>query len=226
MIVVIPSYKPTEQLLATVSMLRENTDYPIVIVDDGSGEQYRTFFDEAEAQGCIVLRHDVNRGKGAALKTAFAWMRENRPGEPVICTDDDGQFRIEDIMKVAEAVVPDSREMVLGMRRFEGKVPVKSRVGNSITRFVFHAVTRVYIYDTQNGLRGFPSSLLPWLLSVEGDRFEYEMNMLLRVKVDDVPFREIRIQTIYDDKNKHTRFRAVRDSARVYRCIWRFMRGR
>lgn len=224
MTVILPSYEPTEKLLATVSMLQEKTGYRIVIVDDGSGEHYRGLFDEAEALGCIVLRHDVNRGKGAALKTAFAWMNENHPGEPMLCADSDGQQRIEDIQKIAEAIAPESREIVLGMRLFEGKVPVRSRFGNWIMRLVFRAITGVYIYDTQNGLRGYPASLLPWLISVEGERFEYETNLLLRAKEAGITFREIRIQTIYENNNKGSHYKAFRDSARIFRCILNYKR--
>jgi len=222
--VVIPSYEPTGKLLATVSMLRDQSDYRIVIVDDGSGENYRALFDQAEALGCVVLRHDVNRGKGAALKTAFAWMAQHYPDEPLVCADSDGQQRIGDIRKIADAIAPDRREMVLGMRRFEGKVPVRSRFGNWFMRFVFRVLARIHIYDTQSGLRGYPASLLPWLISVGGDRFEYETNLLLHARAAGVTYREIRIETIYENNNEGSHFKPVRDSARICRCVWNYTR--
>jgi glycosyltransferase involved in cell wall biosynthesis len=225
MTVVIPSYEPTERLLAVVDSLT-GTGYPIVLVDDGSGETHRHLFDAAEARGCVVLRHDINRGKGTALKTAFAWLAEHNPTECFVCADSDGQHRAEDIAKIADAINPKAREMVLGARTFKEAAPFKSRLGNRVTRFVFHAATRVYVFDTQTGLRGYPPSLLPWLCSVEGERFEYELNLLLRAKQADISIREVRIQTIYEDKNKGTHFRAFRDSAMVYRCIWRYIRKR
>jgi glycosyltransferase involved in cell wall biosynthesis len=221
---IIPSYEPTEKLLAIVSMLREKTGYRIVIVDDGSGEHYRAFYDDAAALGCVILRHDANRGKGAALKTAFTWMIENHPGEPLVCVDSDGQQRIEDIRKIAEAIRPDGREMVYGTRMFEGKVPIRSRFGNWIMRLVFRTITGVCLYDTQSGLRGYPPSLLPWLISVGGDRFEYETNLLLHAKEAGVTFHEFRIQTIYENNNKGSHYRALRDSARIYRCLWNYRR--
>lgn len=224
MTVIIPSYEPTGKLLAIVSMLRENTGYRIVIVDDGSGEYYRAYYDDAAALGCIILCHDVNRGKGAALKTAFMWMIENCPGEPLVCVDSDGQQRIEDIRMIAEAIVPDSREMVYGTRLFEGKVPVRSRFGNWIMRFVFRTITGVRLYDTQSGLRGYPPLLLPWLVSIGGDRFEYETNVLLHAGEAGVMIREIRIQTIYENNNKGSHFKTFRDSARIYRCLLNYRR--
>ncbi len=225
MTIIIPSYEPTEKLLATVSMLRENTDCRIVIVDDGSGNCYSNFFDDAATLGCTILRHDINRGKGAALKTAFAWMIENHPGEPLVCIDSDGQQRIEDIQKIAEAIATDRREMVLGMRMFEGNVPIRSRFGNWIMRFLFRVITGIYLYDTQNGLRGYPPSLLPWLITIDGERFEYETNLLLHAKDAGVTFREIRIQTIYENNNKGSHYKAFRDSARIYRCLLNYRRS-
>jgi len=222
--VIIPSYEPTEKLLAIVSKLQDKTDYLIVIVDDGSGERYRVFYDDAAALGCVILRHDVNRGKGAALKTAFAWMMENQPGEQLVCVDSDGQQRIEDIQGIANAIKPDGREMVYGTRMFEGNVPIRSRFGNWIMRFVFRATTGVYLYDTQSGLRGYPPSMLPWLVSVDGERFEYETNLLLHAKDAGVTFHEIRIQTIYENNNKGSHYNTFRDSARIYRCIWNYRR--
>ncbi len=225
MTAIIPSYEPTEKLLAVVTLLREKTDYRIVIVDDGSGDRFRSFFDDAAALGCIILRHEVNRGKGAALKTAFAWVMENHPEEPLVCVDSDGQQRIEDIHMIAEAIEPDKREMVIGMRKFEGNVPIRSRFGNWIMRFLFRTVTGNYLYDTQNGLRGYPPSLLPWLISVGGERFEYETNLLLHAKDAGVTFHEIRIQTIYENNNKGSHYKAFRDSARIYRCLLSFRRS-
>jgi hypothetical protein len=89
---------------------------------------------------------------------------------------------------------------------------------------VFRAVTGRSVRDTQTGLRGYPPELLPWLLGVPGERFEYELNVLLGAGKAGVSFREIRIATIYENRNKGTHFRTVRDSARVYRCIWRYIR--
>lgn len=125
--------------------------------------------------GAEVLTHPVNRGKGAALRTGFAHIRAHHPGEPVVCADSDGQHTLLDILRVA-AAIDDEVDMVLGVRRFTGRVPLRSRVGNLFTAGLFALVTGHWIADTQTGLRGYPHRQLDWLADVPGDRFEYELN--------------------------------------------------
>ncbi len=215
MIILIPAYEPDLRLPQLVRSLREAAPAAsVVVVDDGSGPAYRGVFDVTAGVGAEVLRLDENHGKGAALKRGFAWAVQHRPGEAVVCADSDGQHAVPDIVAVAEQVAPGS--MVLGGREFTGTVPVRSRVGNTVSRWVFRAVTGTAIRDTQTGLRGYPADLLGWLLSVEGERFEYESNLLFEAKRAGVRVVEIPIQTIYLDANASSHFRPVRDSARIY----------
>ena len=148
MIVVIPAYQPDEKLAALVSELRQRTDYAIVIVNDGSSEDRLPLFARLEADA-VVLRHDVNRGKGRALKTAFSYIREHYPeSEGVVTVDADGQHLVPDIVRVCEDWAAHPQALVLGSRRFTGDVPFKSRAGNAITRKVFHISTGVKVFDT------------------------------------------------------------------------------
>lgn len=222
MIVLIPSYEPNESLIDLITKLKEETDYTVLVVDDGSDETYSHIFRAAQERGCIVLRHPINAGKGAALKTGFAHIAQEYSGESVVCADSDGQHRIEDIIRVADAIDQSRNEMVLGCRQFDGKIPVKSRVGNSITAFLFGAITKTPISDTQTGLRGYPYSMLGWLLSVEGARFEYELNLLLKAKEAGIAIKQIPILTIYENDNKGTHFHPVKDSIRVYLPLFKF----
>ncbi len=194
-----------------------------MLVDDGSGGACAGIFEKAAEKGCAVLKHEKNRGKGAALKTGFCWIQENRRGTEVIVTADcDGQHTVKDIVRVAESVRPGSRELVLGSRTFQGEVPKKSRIGNMISRKMFALFTGVEVWDTQTGLRGFPSALLPWLLSIPGDRFEYEQNMLFDCRRQGCEIREIPIETVYENENRGTHFHPIRDSLLVAMCFLRF----
>jgi glycosyltransferase involved in cell wall biosynthesis len=222
MTVLIPAYEPTEKMLALILKLQAQTDDPILIIDDGSGEHYQALFDRAESYGCIVLRHAQNQGKGAALKTGFNYLLAMGMKDNVVCADSDGQHSVADIIRVAGAVQNERQEMVLGVREFSGKVPLKSRFGNSVTAFFFRLATRLAIKDTQTGLRGYPHELLPWLCSVEGTRFEYELNLLLKAKPAGIKIRQVPIETIYDDNNQGTHFRAVEDSIRVFLPLLKF----
>lgn len=218
-LVLIPAYEPDLRLVGLIQALRTPT-VRVLVVDDGSGDAYDGVFAVAAEAGADVVRTPRNRGKGAALKTGFAWASEHAPGEIIVCADCDGQHTPTDILRVAEAVRPDT--MVLGGRRFTGRVPLRSRFGNAVTRWVFRAVTGRRTFDTQTGLRGYPADLVPWLLAVDGDRFEYEANLLLQARAARVEVVEIPIETIYLDENASSHFRPIADSARIYAPVIRF----
>lgn len=112
--------------------------------------------------------------------------------------------------------------MVLGVRQFEGDVPFKSRFGNNISAFTFKLATGIELRDTQTGLRGYPHKMLPWLCSVNGSRFEYEQNLLLKSKKSGISIKQLPIATIYDNNNQGTHFRAVQDSISVLMPILKF----
>lgn len=221
MIVVIPSYEPDEKLITVVRGIRSaRPDLVIMVVDDGSGPAYAEIFAETRDLGCVLLSHPVNRGKGAALKSAFRRIERDFGGQDVVCADSDGQHRLEDILRVADRIEP--RTMVLGARRFTGRVPARSRFGNAVTRGVFALATGTRLLDTQTGLRAYPASLLGWLQTVPGDRFEYELNLLLQAKGAGVTIQEVEIATVYLQHNASSHFRPIVDSARIYAPILRF----
>ncbi|MFD1953231.1 GtrA family protein [Paenibacillus thailandensis] len=222
MICLIPSYEPDERLIRLVHDLKDNTNLSIVLVDDGSGGDYAHLFEEARAAGCVVLAHEANRGKGQALKTGFRYVQTLGVREGVVCADSDGQHLPGDIKRIAEQVRENPGHIVLGGRRFTGKVPARSRFGNAVTRGVFAFTTGIRLHDTQTGLRGFSFSMLEFLCRIPGDRFEYEMNMLLAAHEEGVPMVEIPIDTVYLNDNQSSHFRPLADSAKIYAPILKF----
>ncbi len=219
-IVLIPAYKPDEALIETAIHLKE-MGYDLVIVDDGGGEAYTGIFRRVSAYG-TVLRKKVNHGKGAALKSGFHYIQNKRPDcRFVITADADGQHKPDDIARV-DAFLHEFGGFVIGSRKFEGDVPARSMFGNTITRGVFSAVSGVRVNDTQTGLRGFETTLIPWLLSIPGDRYEYEMNMLLDAAKHGIPIGEIDIRTVYEEGNPSSHFNPIKDSAKIYRCIFNY----
>ncbi|MHA6481773.1 GtrA family protein [Paenibacillus sp. strain BS8-2] len=223
MTILIPSYEPDERLIALIHRLKEVSADDILIVDDGSGEAYRGIFETAEHAGCTVLTHRINQGKGSALKTGFDYVRQqsSRDDAGIVCADSDGQHLPGDILRVAAAVRERSSRIVLGSRQFTGNVPLRSRFGNSATRMVYSMATGQPIQDTQTGLRGYSADMLDWLCALPGDRFEYEMNMLLEAPKAGYLLVEVPIDTIYLDENKSSHFRPLIDSARIY---WPFVK--
>lgn len=219
MIVLIPSYEPDERLAALITSL--DPAWRVVVVDDGSGPDYGPMFLEANQAGATVLTQPSNRGKGAALKLGYEYIAAHFPGEDVVCADSDGQHRPDDIAAVA-AAIPDDHTMVLGVREFTGRVPARSRIGNAVTAKLFSLTTGHAISDTQTGLRAYPAAMLPWLCSVPGDRFEYELNLLLRASGAGYGIKQVPIATIYLDENTSSHFRPVRDSIRIYAPLLKF----
>jgi len=220
--VVLPSLDPDEKLIAVIDGLLEYGFSDIILVNDGSKPENLHYFEEMAAQHpeVTLLHHPVNRGKGAALKTAFTWFLENRPDSSgVVTVDGDNQHHPEDTRSCSLHMLAHG-SIVLGCRDFSlPQVPFKSRNGNRITSAVFKIFCGMTLSDTQTGLRAIPAKYLKLLTQVYGDRFEYETNMLLAMKDHSLPYDEVKIRTVYIEENKSSHFRAVRDSWRIYKLI-------
>ena len=220
--VVLPSLDPDEKLHAVIDGLLEYGFTDIILVNDGSKPENLHYFEDAAARHPEIhlLHHPVNRGKGAALKTAFAWFLENRPDAAgVVTVDGDNQHHPEDTRACAVHMM-ETGKLVLGVRDFSlPHVPPRSRMGNRITSGVFKVFVGMTISDTQTGLRAIPTDDIKTLITIYGDRFEYETNMLLAMKDYGIAFDEVKIRTVYIEENKSSHFRAVRDSWRIYKLI-------
>jgi glycosyltransferase involved in cell wall biosynthesis len=219
MILLLPVYRPGRHLLDLVDELRD-ADLHVVVVDDGSGAAGDPILDPARGRGCTVLRHDTNRGKGTALKTGFRHIADAHPGHDVVCADADGQHAVADILRVAGHTRRTGR-MAVGIRGFEGAVPLRSKVGNAVTSVLFRVATGRRVHDTQSGLRAYPAAALDWLLTVPGERFEYEMNVLLHAARAGMPVDQIPVATTYVNDNASSHFGSLSDSARIYRPLLR-----
>ena len=223
MVILIPAFEPDGHLIELIGELKLNCDYKILIVDDGSDKVYDPVFKQCKELGCTVLKHDKNMGKGCSLKTGFAYIKDNideRLG--VVTADADGQHRVKDVLNVCLEIKNNERKIILGVRRFVGKVPWKSKIGNEFVRRIFKFISGSKLLDTQTGLRGFSIEALPWLLSIDGQRYEYEMNMLLSAKKAGFGFKQIEIDTVYETSNKSSHFRAIKDSIRVFMPFFKF----
>ncbi len=223
MIIAIPAYKPDEKLLRLLENLRESFSGPILLVDDGGKEACQPIFDAAEKRfGCLVLAHPENRGKGAALKTAFSYIQENFPQtETVVTADADGQHLPKDIFACLKEAEAHPGELILGSRSFQGNVPARSVFGNTLSRWTFRLLIGARVYDTQTGLRAFSADLIPFMLSIPGDRYEYEMQMLCSACREKIGVREITIETVYLEENKSSHFHPLQDARRVYGTLWK-----
>ena len=220
--VVLPSLDPDDKLTAVIDGLLQYGFTDIILVNDGSKPENLHYFEDAASQHPEIhlLHHEVNKGKGAALKNAFRWFLENRPdGRGVVTVDGDNQHHPEDTRACCEHMLATGH-VVLGCRDFnQADVPGRSSFGNKTTSLIFKVFCGMTISDTQTGLRAIPRKALETFVNVKGERFEYETNMLLAMKDNGIPFDEVKIRTVYIEENKSSHFRVVRDSWRIYKLI-------
>ncbi len=224
MAVLIPSLEPDGRLVPYIRQLLDKGFTHVVVVDDGSGPCYQPIFETLAAlDGCRVLHHERNLGKGDALKTGLAYIKDQWPDCPgVVTADSDGQHTVKDVLALAKLLAEGEEGLLLGTRDFSmAHVPGKSRAGNRITSFIFWLLYGRWLTDTQTGLRAFSAQHLTFMLRVEGHRFEYEMNMLIACARDNLPMKAIPIETVYENENKGTHFHPLKDSFRIYRVIFR-----
>ena len=219
--VIIPALNPGGELPGYVQTLLDRGIPAVIVVDDGSRTDCAPIFTALEEiPGTHVLHHQVNRGKGCALKTAYRYCLDTPALSGVagvVTADADGQHDVDDVLRVAVLTQEKPDAIIMGTRNLRlPQVPPRSKLGNRLTSFGFHMLYGADLEDTQTGLRGFPRELLKWCCGVRGERFEYEMNVLIKAVGDGIPFVETEIQTIYYDNNKGSHLRAGRDSWRVF----------
>lgn len=219
--ILIPAYEPDDKLVRLVEALRPLGAH-LVVVDDGSVRpEARAAFAAVRERVDALLVHGVNRGKGAALRTGFAWIRDHLPeAEVVVTADADGQHTPTDIRRVAEAAFGHPQGLVLGVRQFSGHVPLRSRFGNAWSRMFFRLLTGLSVRDTQTGLRAVPRALLGRMLALPGDRYEYEMRMLVDARRHVAKPLQVTIETVYLDGNRSSHFQPLRDTILTQRALW------
>jgi glycosyltransferase involved in cell wall biosynthesis len=220
----IPSYQPKEILCRLLAELRRASPSHIVVVDDGSGADYAPVFQKAQqVAGTTLLTNAVNLGKGAALKHGMNHILVHHPDcAGVVTVDADGQHAVADILSVADELRKNPRNVILGARRFDTAVPLRSRFGNAVSRYVYRFLIGLNLGDTQTGLRGIPRRLMELCLGIRANRYEFETEQLVIIQASRIPVQEIPIETIYIDGNRDSHFRPLRDSARIYFVLLRY----
>ena len=219
--IIIPAYEPDSVLISLVKNLAP-TRNKIVVVDDGSGDTYSQIFEQIRPY-CTVLIHPQNKGKGAAIKTALSYLLRNDSNWNLVgIMDADGQHRPEDMQKVLSDAANHRDGLTLGVRQIGKKMPLRSRFGNRATQLIFRLLSGVWVSDTQTGLRAFDKSTCPKLLTIPGERYEYEMNVLIAFAKEHIPIYETPIETLYEAGNKSSHFHVFKDSIRIYSNLFRF----
>lgn len=212
--VIIPAYEPDEKMRTLVAQLKEK-DFNILIIDDGSGDSFQPLFENLPA---AVIHHPENKGKGIALKTGLSHVLEYYPDtENVITADADGQHPVSDILRVQDEL-ERGHDFVITTRILKSaKTPLKSQIGNALSRFFFCIANNHYLPDNQSGLRGFSVKHIDWMLQVKGDKYDYELTVLLIAEKQGIRAKRVAIDAVYFDNNSNTHFKPLVDTLRIYR---------
>ena len=223
-IVLIPAYQPDEKLVEIVEALAA-LDFPLVVVNDGSGPPYDWIFTQV-AQWATILAHSYNRGKGRALKMGFDHIHRHFPGcLGAVTADADGQHCVEDIIRVAKALQQEPQALVLGVRSLGASTPWSSWLGNEVSRRCINALWDLALEDSQTGLRGLPRETLAPLINVAGERYEFETLMLFWAARDKRTIEQVPIRTIYFPGNPSSHFSLWRDSWRFFGAMMKTIVG-
>lgn len=227
MTVLIPALKPSEKLLEVIAALTADSRVRrLILVNDGSPPEFDPVFSKAaEDAKVLLLKHAVNLGKGAALRTGmnqFLYL-EGAAEDVLVTADADGQHLPDDILAVGAKAMATPGELVLGSRAFAGEVPLRSRFGNSLTQWVFRLVIGRKVPDTQTGLRAIPVALMPLLLRLRTNGYDFETEMLVVAAREKVKISSVPIATVYIENNRGSHFNPLLDSMRIYFVFVRFL---
>jgi glycosyltransferase involved in cell wall biosynthesis len=210
---VLPAFNADATVAAVVASVRLHMPGAFVLgIDDGSTDATR-----AVLQRCCdhVISFDVNRGKGAALRSAFAYAVEHFPQSHVVTLDADGQHDPAFAPRLLQAL--ELADIVIGTREIGcPSVPPHRRLANILSTAATRAVTRLRLTDSQSGFRAFRGEVVA-AIDAQGDRYEYETDFIVRASQRGYRIAEVAVSTIYGPPSH---FRELKDSWRVARVLW------
>lgn len=217
--VVIPAFNEAAHIGAVVRALRAQL-LDVVVVDDGSSDATTAC---AEAAGAVALRHPANRGKGAALETAFRFVCE-RGYSAVITMDGDGQHDSADLPALLAAQAQTGADVVVGNRLAESAaMPLVRLCTNRFMSWLLSRVMRQSVPDTQCGFRLYRSAILPHE-SLGSARYAAESEILLDLAARGVRIASAPVRTIYQDEQ--SKINPVVDTIRFFGMMLRHIARR
>lgn len=219
--IIIPSLEPDTKLIQLCKDLKDAGLNDIVVVNDGSSKEYDSIFKEV---GSVIqskiLVHPVNKGKGAALKTAFNELLKDDDVIGCITADSDGQHTPKDIQRLMDTFKQNQNALILGVRNFnQENVPFRNKFGNKLSIQLFSILGGVKVSDTQTGLRAIPRNFMKELIMIKEDRFEFETKMLIMTR-NKYPIKEITIETVYEEKENYvSHYNPIKDSIKIGKIL-------
>ncbi|HZZ19410.1 MAG TPA: glycosyltransferase [Opitutaceae bacterium] len=218
---VIPCYNVEGACGPVIRAAAEVSDH-VIVVNDGSTDATEGVLREVaeKFEGRVhVLSFAKNKGKGVALMEAFRHATSSVPFDILVTLDGDGQHRPEDIPRMAEAMTNDDA-MLVGERMERNKMPLRSRIGNTLTAVLLRTLYPNAPLDTQSGFRAFRRDFVQEIAgAIKGGRYETELEILLFALRKGRQIGSATIPTVYFEFNRLSHFRPLMDSLRIYRTL-------
>jgi glycosyltransferase involved in cell wall biosynthesis len=197
--VVIPIYNESQVIAQVLDDIKATGPYTIIVVDDGSGDKSTQA--ARAVDDVIVLRHRINRGKGAAVKTGIHAANELHT-DCVVTMDGDGQHDPHDIVHLVSPILDGPYDVVLGtrMKNHQGMPLIKiiaNKVGNLVTLILYG----IYVSDSQSGFRAYSKNAAK-IIDTKADKYEYDSKVIREINANRLSFTEVPISVRYTDYSK------------------------
>lgn len=197
-VIVIPAFNESRRIGNVLDDIKSiNPNLPIIVVDDGSNDStYKT----AQKYRVSVLRHKINLGKGAALKTGSEAAILNG-ADAIIMMDSDGQHKASDLPKFIDALEKEECDIVFGSRNLKFGVPLIRFIGNKLASVLINILFGIYISDLICGYRAYTKEAFR-RLNWESMGYGLETEMVIKTGINKLKYCEVDVETVYYDKFK------------------------
>jgi len=217
--VVIPAYNEEQVIGLVIDEVKAAGNFWIVVVDDGSEDN--TFSICKADTDVIVIRHKINRGKGAAVKTGVAAAKAF-DADIIVTLDGDGQHDPQDISALIEPIFNDGVDVILGTRMTDPDgMPLIRKVANYIGNFFTWCFYGIWVSDSQSGFRAF-SKYSASIINTKADKYEYDSKIIREINNNKLRFKEVPVKVRYTGysmgkKNQQGFTNGIRT---LFRMIW------
>jgi glycosyltransferase involved in cell wall biosynthesis len=214
---VVPALNAAETIGHVIDDLAQSLGLPVVVVDDGSTDATGAL---ARAHGAQVVRHERNRGKGAAIQSGLREAAQHG-FDAAVTADADGQHPGRSARLVLEGS-DDRRALVLGIRNLvHDRAPTSNRFGNHVSNLFLSFFAGTRLRDTQCGLRRYPVTET-LALGARARGYAFEAEVVLRAVAAGLPIVEVPVEVVYPaEPLRRTHFHTVRDPARIVATVVR-----
>lgn len=193
--IAIPAYNEEKVIQSVIDEVRAAGYENLVVVDDGSADQTQL---KAAEKGVYALKHKINRGKGAATKTAIEAAKLLK-ADIIVTIDGDGQHDPNDIKSLIEPIIQDQADVVLGTRLVDPKgMPWYKIIANKIGNFVTWLLFGLWVTDSQSGFRAY-SAHAANLIETKSDRYEFDSEVIREIHLHRLRYIEIPIKVRYTE---------------------------